>query len=156
MYIYMCLVIIIWLSLIYLIVAKGIKNKKRVVLISTIAIILIGFMSVIFIKFSNNEEYIKKLIRPQIDWAGTVIVLIGKNTSKSDYVNWEIEYAAKKGRRIVGVYLPGESESKLPDAFNKYGNSLQKWSGESIISGINGNDEWNGPSRNWGTTRVTF
>ena len=43
MYIYMCLVIIILLSLIYLIVAKGIKNKKRIVLISTIAIILIGF-----------------------------------------------------------------------------------------------------------------
>lgn len=59
MYIYMCLVIIILLSLIYLIVAKGIKNKKRIVLISTIVIILIGFMSVIFIKFSNNEEYIK-------------------------------------------------------------------------------------------------
>ena len=59
MYMYMCLVIIILLSLIYLIVAKGIKNKKRIVLISTIAIILIGFMSVIFIKFSNNEEYIK-------------------------------------------------------------------------------------------------
>ena len=59
MYIYMCLVIIILLSLIYLIVAKGIKNKKRIVLISTIVIILIGFMSVTFIKFSNNEEYIK-------------------------------------------------------------------------------------------------
>ena len=59
MYIYVCLVIIILLSLIYLIVAKGIKNKKRIVLISTIVIILIGFMSVIFIKFSNNEEYIK-------------------------------------------------------------------------------------------------
>ena len=55
MYIYVCLVIIILLSLIYLIVAKGIKNKKRIVLISTIVIILIGFMSVIFINFSNNE-----------------------------------------------------------------------------------------------------
>ena len=54
MYIYMCLVIIILLSLIYLIVAKGIKNKKRIVLISTIAIILIGFMSVIFIKFLRS------------------------------------------------------------------------------------------------------
>ena len=32
MYIYVCLVIIILLSLIYLIVAKGIKNKKRIVL----------------------------------------------------------------------------------------------------------------------------
>ena len=55
----------------------------------------------------------------------------------------------------MGVYLPGESDSVLPEALNKYGDSLQKWNGESIISGINGDNTWNGPSRNWGTTRVT-
>lgn len=104
---------------------------------------------------AHNEEYIKSIIRPQIDRAGTMVVLIGKDTSKSEYVNWEIEHAARKGKRIVGVYLPGESDSELPKALNKYGDSLQKWNGESIISGINGDNTWNGPSRNWGTTRVT-
>ena len=89
---------------------------------------------------ANNEEYIKSLIRPRIDWAGTTVVLIGKNTSKSDYVNWEIEHAASKGKRIVGVYLQGESDSEIPEALNKYGNSLQKWNGESIISGITGDN----------------
>lgn len=54
---------------------------------------------------ANNEEYIKSLIRPRIDWAGTTVVLIGKNTSKSDYVNWEIEHAASKGKRIVVLIL---------------------------------------------------
>ena len=58
---------------------------------------------------AHNEEYIKSIIRPRIDWAGTTVVLIGKDTSKSEYVNWEIEHAARKGKRIVGVYLPGES-----------------------------------------------
>lgn len=104
---------------------------------------------------AHNEEYIKSLIRPKIDWAGTMIVLVGNNTSKSKYVNWEIEHAAREGKRIVGVYLPGESDSKLPDALIKYGNSLQKWDGKSIISGINGNDTWNGPARSWDTARVT-
>lgn len=104
---------------------------------------------------ANNEEYIKSLIRPRIDWAGTTVVLIGKNTSKSDYVNWEIEHAASKGKRIVGVYLQGESDSEIPEALNKYGNSLQKWNGESIISGITGDNTWNGPGRNWATERVT-
>lgn len=103
----------------------------------------------------TNEEYIKSLIRPRIDWAGTTVVLIGKNTSKSDYVNWEIEHAASKGKRIVGVYLQGESDSEIPEALNKYGNSLQKWNGESIISGITGDNTWNGPGRNWATERVT-
>lgn len=104
---------------------------------------------------AHNEEYIKSIIRPQIDWAGTEIVLIGKNTSKSEYVNWEIEYAARKGKRIVGVYLPGESDSELPEALKKYGNSLQKWNAENIIAGINGNNTWNGPGRNWDTARAT-
>ena len=104
---------------------------------------------------AHNKEYIKSIIRPQIDWAGTTVVLVGKKTSKSEYVNWEIEHAARKGKRIVGVYLPGESDSELPDALKKYGDSLQKWNGESIISGIQGDDSWNGPSRGWGTERVT-
>lgn len=104
---------------------------------------------------AHNEEYIKSLIRPQIDWAGTTIVLLGKNTSSSEYVNWKIEYSAKKGNRIVGVYLPSESDCELPEALKKYGDSLQKWNGESIVSGINGDNAWNGPSRNWGATRVT-
>lgn len=103
---------------------------------------------------AQNEEYIKSIIRPRIDWAGTVVVLIGKDTS-SEYVNWEIEHAARKGKRIVGVYLPRESDSELPEALIKYGNSLQKWNGENIISGINGDNTWNGNGRNWGTTRVT-
>lgn len=104
---------------------------------------------------ANNEDYIKSIIRPQIDWAGTMVVLIGRDTSKSEYVNWEIKYAAEKGKRIVGVYLPGESDSKLPEAFNRCGHSLQKWNGESIISGINGDNTWNGPARNWETARMT-
>ena len=45
---------------------------------------------------AHNEEYIKSIIRPQIDWAGTMVVLIGKDTSKSEYVNWEIEHAARE------------------------------------------------------------
>ena len=68
---------------------------------------------------AHNEEYIKSIIRPQIDWAGTMVVLIGKDTSKSEYVNWEIEHAARKGKLIVGVYLTGESESELPESLNK-------------------------------------
>lgn len=104
---------------------------------------------------AHNEDYIKSLIRPQIDWAGTVVVLVGKSTADSDWVNWEIENAASDGKRIVGVYLQGETDSKIPDALNEHGDALVKWNSDSIIDAINGNDEWNGPDRNWITTRVT-
>ena len=104
---------------------------------------------------AHNEDYIKSIIRPRIDWAGTIIVLVGKNTSQSEYVNWEIEHAARNGKRIVGVYLQGEDNAKLPEALVEHGDSLQKWNGESIISGINGDNTWNGPARNWAAPRST-
>lgn len=105
---------------------------------------------------ANNEDYIKSFIRPQISWAGTEIVLIGKNTSKSDWVNWEIEAAARMGKRIVGVFLQGESDAEVPEALMKYGDALRKWNSTSIIDAINGDDSWDGPDReSWNTPRQT-
>ena len=104
---------------------------------------------------AHNEDYIKSIIRPKIDWASTIVVLIGEQTSSSDYVNWEIEHANREDRRIVGVYLPGKTQCELPEALIKYGDALQKWNAEKIIDAINGNDEWNGPGRNWSTGRTT-
>lgn len=104
---------------------------------------------------ATNKEYIESLIRPQIDWAGTVVVLVGRNTSQSDYVNWEIEHAYREDKRIVGVYLQGEGDADLPEAFKKYGDSLVKWNGDSIIAGIEGDDRWDGESRTWGPVRNT-
>lgn len=96
---------------------------------------------------ANNPDYIKSLIRTQIDWAGTEIVLIGKNTSESEWVNWEIQAAAGYGKRIIGVYLQGETDSNLPKEFIKYGQALVKWNGDSIINAINGDNTWDGPPR---------
>lgn len=39
--------------------------------------------------------------------AGTVVVLIGKETAKSDYINWEIKTAADMGKIIDGVFCKG-------------------------------------------------
>ena len=101
---------------------------------------------------AKNEDYIKSLIRPKIQWAGAVVVLIGKDTYSSDYVNWEIKYAAREGKRMVGVYLPGEDDSELPDAFNQHGDALRHWNGDSIIEAIKGDDTWDGPKQNWETS----
>ena len=64
---------------------------------------------------AHNEQYIKQeLIKPQMKWAGTVAVLIGKDTAKSDYVNWEIKTAAEMGKRIIGVFLHGTPRDNNP------------------------------------------
>lgn len=73
---------------------------------------------------ANNKEYIKhNILKPAIDWAGTMVVLIGKDTHKSEWVDWEIEYAMKHDTKIVGVFLPGEKDAELPDSLKDYGDS---------------------------------
>lgn len=96
---------------------------------------------------ATNEQYIKQeLIKPQIKWAGTLVVLIGKETANSDYVNWEIKIAAEMGKRIVGVFLQGAREEDIPNELNEYGDNLVGWNGEKIVGAINGEDfEWENP-----------
>ena len=89
---------------------------------------------------ANNEEYIKSAyLRPAIDWAGTVVVLIGNNTHKSEWVNWEIDYAIRTGRTVIGVYLPGETDSKLPEALKNYATSCVSWNADKIDEAIKNN-----------------
>lgn len=58
MNVYIGLIIIIAFLLICFMGIKVIKNKK-VVLISVFLIILVGIMGIVFIKISNNEQYIR-------------------------------------------------------------------------------------------------
>src|SRR3569832_2103725 len=57
---------------------------------------------------ATNPDYIKtQILAPRVQWAGTVIVLISPDTHLSEWGDWEIEYAAKLGKRIVGVFARG-------------------------------------------------
>lgn len=73
-------------------------------------------------------------------WAGTVVVLIGKDTEKSDYVNWEIKTAAEMGKRVIGVFLQGAKDEDIFPELNEYGRNLVGWNGEKIVRAINGED----------------
>lgn len=96
---------------------------------------------------ANNEQYIKQeIIKPQIQWAGTIVVLIGSETSKSDYVNWEINKAAEMGKRIIGVYLQGAKEEDIPSELIEHGHNLVGWNGDKIVKAIEGEDfDWEKP-----------
>lgn len=85
-----------------------------------------------------SDDTIRRLLRMKISWAGTVVVLIGKETHERKWVNWEIEQANKQGKRIVGVYVRGGTDADIPKAFEKYGSALVAWNSDSIISAIDG------------------
>ncbi|HFI0405726.1 TPA: TIR domain-containing protein [Streptococcus suis] len=54
---------------------------------------------------STNATYIKSVIRERIKNSDVVLCLVGKNTSSSDWVNWEIETAYQLNKKIVAVKI---------------------------------------------------
>jgi hypothetical protein len=99
-------------------------------------------------KFNNAKDpnYIKsQILAPAINWAGVFICYVSPQTKNSDWVNWEIEYAAKQGKRIVGIWEHGEKDCDLPTALEEHADALVGWQGSAIIDAINGKDQWEKP-----------
>ena len=84
------------------------------------------------------DETIKRLLRMKISWASTVVVIIGRETHARPWVNWEIEQAAKQGKRIVGVYAHGGTDAEKPSALERYGSAIVGWNTASLIDAIEG------------------
>ncbi len=97
---------------------------------------------------ANSPDYIKReILAPKIQWAGTMVVLISPYTHTSEWVNWEVEYANRLGKRIVGIYVQGGKESDLPDAFKKFGDALVGWNSENLMGAVRGeHDNWCEPA----------
>jgi hypothetical protein len=99
-------------------------------------------------KFNNasDSDYIKtQIVAPAINWAGVFICYVTPQTKDSAWVNWEIEYAAKQGKRIVGVWEHGEKGCDLPSALKEHADALVGWNGLNILDAINGKDAWEEP-----------
>jgi MTH538 TIR-like domain (DUF1863) len=85
------------------------------------------------------ERTLKRLLRMKINWASTVVVLIGSETHSRPWVNWEIEQAHKRGKNIVGVYMRGATESDMPELLKtKYASNIVGWNSQSIMDAIEG------------------
>ena len=97
---------------------------------------------------AKNPDYIKSgILAPQIQWASTLLVYITPETKDSEWVNWEIEYAEKLGKRIVGVFAHGANECDVPEALEKYADDVQGWQSTGVIDAIIGKtNEWHSPT----------
>jgi Thoeris protein ThsB, TIR-like domain len=88
---------------------------------------------------AHDPDYIKSgILAPRIRWAGVLVVLISPETRNSEWVNWEIEYANKLDKRIVGVWAHGANECDVPDALELYADAVVGWQAERIKDAICG------------------
>jgi len=96
---------------------------------------------------AKDHDYIKgEILAPRIRWASVVAVVISPGTSESSWVDWEIEYAEKLGKRIVGIWAHGAQEADLPVALERYGDALVGWNAKAIVRALEGTDEWQDPA----------
>ena len=96
---------------------------------------------------ARSEDYIKSdILAPRIRQSSTLAVYISPETKGSQWVDWEIEYAYKQDKRIVGVWAHGEAGCEAPEALNKYADAVVGWTGNRIIDAINGKiNGWENP-----------
>jgi metal-dependent hydrolase (beta-lactamase superfamily II) len=95
---------------------------------------------------AQSENYIKgEILKPRIEWASVLVVLVSRETKDSDWVNWEIECAQQTDTRIVAVYEHGEAGVELPDAAKDYADAVVGWNTDKIIDAIAGQDCWEEP-----------
>lgn len=116
---------------------KGLKNLKDLVQKGNM---MCRDASITTDKFNSatDENYIKyQILAPRINWASVLVVYISPDTKDSKWVNWEIEYAHKQEKRIVGVWERGARDCELPEALERYADAVVGWNGESIIDAIN-------------------
>ena len=88
---------------------------------------------------AHDENYIKSsILAPRIRLSSTLVVYISPDTKQSSWVDWEIEYAQKHDKRIVGVWERGSRGCEMPDALEKYADAVVGWGGNRIIDAIEG------------------
>lgn len=101
---------------------------------------------------ANNEAYIKsEILAPNINWAGKVIVIITPDTKNHEWVDWEIEYAEKQGKEIIGVWAPGSEGCDVPEPLEQHADSIVSWDADKIVDALEGNQKWEQPD---GTPRT--
>lgn len=76
---------------------------------------------------SENEYYIKGKIREQMKGTSCTVVLIGKNTHQSEWVKWEIEESISQGKAVIGIFLLGCENKKIPEALIENGCKVIEW-----------------------------
>lgn len=88
---------------------------------------------------AKDKDYIKsEILAPRIRWASTMVVLISPKTHTSQWVEWEIEYAHKEGKQIVGVWVQGGQDSDVPKNLDAYADAVVGWQADRVMDAITG------------------
>lgn len=74
---------------------------------------------------SRDPDYIARKIKEKITGSSATIVLIGRETSQSDWVEKEIAWSREQGKGILGIRVDAKAE--IPEGLTDYGAEILDW-----------------------------
>lgn len=87
---------------------------------------------------SQNADYIKRVITEKIRRASVTVCLIGKETYKSKWVNWELEKSDGEGNKIIAMALKGINSAVLPALIKEKKLTFYPWDTKKLGELIGG------------------
>jgi len=85
---------------------------------------------------SEDPQYIRSKIREQLDGTSVTVVLIGKHTSESDWVDYEIRASLERGNGVLGIRLKGAENVDVPPALVEAGAKVIDWTPDTFADEI--------------------
>jgi len=90
---------------------------------------------------SDNEGYISQKVKEELAGTSVTIVLLGKETSQSGWVQWEIEQSLEKKNGILAIKLAGDvptpaKDSPVGKALDDAGAEIIDWKPETFDAAI--------------------
>lgn len=81
---------------------------------------------------SEDADYIKQKIGERILRSSITVCLIGENTYKSKWVNWELEKSDESGNKIIAMALKGINSAVLPKLIKDKGLTFYGWDPDKL------------------------
>ncbi|MCC7195799.1 MAG: TIR domain-containing protein [Gemmatimonadaceae bacterium] len=82
----------------------------------------------------DTDDMLQKKLRDQIRPADVMLVLAGMYTARSEWMDWEMEFARRIGKSIIGVKPWGNVQ--LPVVVQENANEIVGWNTGTIVDAI--------------------
>lgn len=86
---------------------------------------------------STNREYIQQCIRDEMKGTSATVVIVGKETKNSDWVDYEIERSIKEGNGLVAIKADDSvTDDDVPDKIKENGGEVLDWNPDEFGDAI--------------------
>lgn len=89
----------------------------------------------------DTDDMLEKNLRDQIRPADVMLVMAGMYSSRSGWMDWEMAFARRIGKAIIGVKPWGNVQ--LPVVVQNNADEIVGWNTDSIVSSI----RWHAPQQ---------